>query len=93
MKRGFDETAGGMAGDDGVIGLVGLLMTLLILGALVAISLTVFDSASTGPSPTNPLPASGKPSASSNSSVRPFGRSSCNEDAKIVETTLAAYQR
>ena len=34
-----------MAGDDGVIGLVGLLMTLLILGALVAISLTVFDSA------------------------------------------------
>ncbi len=91
MKRGFDETAGGTAGDDGVIGLVGLLMTLLILGALVAISLTVFDSASTGPSPTNPLPASGKPSASSNSSVGLSAVASCNEDAKIVETALAAY--
>jgi hypothetical protein len=91
MKRELDETAGARAGDDGVIGLVGLLMTLLILGALVAISLTVFDSASTGPSPTNPLPASGEPSASSNSSVGLSAVASCNEDAKIVETALAAY--
>lgn len=91
MKRGFDETAGGGGGDDGFIGLVGLLMTLLILGALVAISLTVFDSGSTQPSPTNPLPTSGKPSGSSNSSIGVSAVESCNENATIVGTALAAY--
>ncbi len=88
MNRSARDTGG----EDGAIGLVGLLLTLLVLGAAVAISLAALGTGSSPPRTHNPLLVPTSTTAgTAGGSVGESAVESCNVDAKIVESALNAY--